>query len=128
MDIQELTAELRLQIKKVDEMTADTIKKEDNNALAYKQGNGDVCFNPKYISAKEYNQIDELEKFLNKHPDVNNTILSYILRGNAFYFRFLRELQESIPNLAETLRAVGAKFVAGIFVGTQLANNCEKEL
>ena len=129
MYTQALIEELRLQMKQVQEKVNKLPAIENKNSnLAFVESKGEKFFNPKYIDVEEVCQIEELEKFLNNHPEVNNADLTHILRGNVFYFSFLKNLQENIPNLAQTLRALGSKAVTGIYVGTQLANVKQYEL
>ena len=129
MDVQELIAELRLQMKSLQDIVPAGDDKQVNKAnLISKHGELEESFSLGYISADEYCQIVELEKFLHTHPEVDNHHLTRILHGNVFYFGFLRRLHETIPDLPATLRLAGAKFVAGIYVGTQLTNIYQQEV
>lgn len=129
MHSQDLIDELRFQMKQVQERTQHVKNDPQNNSkLAFVEFDGEMIFNPKYISIEEYLQIVELEKFMKRHPEIKNAELSFILNGNVFYFRFLKRLHDTIPGLAQTIKALGANAVAGIYVGTQLANVSQYEL
>ena len=129
MEIQELIDELRLQMKSLQDVVPEGEDKKVNKAnLISKQGELEESFSLQFISDDEYRQIVELEKFLHAHPEVNNLRLERVLRGNVFYFGFLRELHEAIPDLPVILRLSGAKFVAGIYVGIQFADIYQQEI
>ena len=129
MSTQELIDELRLQMKEVQEKSQEVkMDKKITGDIVTFGADGKAVFNPQYISVEEYNQIVELEKFLHKHPDLNDRDLRSIFRGNVFYFSFLEGLRKSIPGFAQTVRAFGAGAVAGILIGTKLQYTDNYEL
>lgn len=99
------------------EELAEQMKNVDNNIAAI---NNDVekqkqIMDTKFITIKEFNQLEELEKFLKKYDDLDDEEFYAIIHGNVFYFRFFRQVYEHVPNFQDILTEEGAAAVAKIY-------------
>ncbi len=76
-----------------------------NEDLFFVHDGDDEYVNPKHLPLSKHFQIKQLSDFIRYYRDINEDSLKMILSMNKTKFQFLIEVQETVPNLIQEVRA-----------------------